>query len=87
MTMYPENTTSPNWDWLIAANLASLNEIVTELVQAGSPDPEFQRLVRDLLRDHSWALGVPFQGEAGNQDGAAARLARKVTEGAESWDR
>lgn len=68
-------------EWLITANLASLNEIVTELA-ATSPDPEFRRQVRDLLRDHSWSLGIEFQGERGDQQEAAQRLARKVNEGA-----
>lgn len=50
---------------VIKANLASLNEIVAELVDAVSDDPEFAQLTRDKLRDHSWALGYEFQGEAG----------------------
>ena len=65
-------------EWLIAANLASLNEVVTELADVVSQDPEFRRLVRDLLRDHSWSLGIEFQGERGDQQEAAQRLARKV---------
>lgn len=77
---------SPSVEWLIAANLASLNEVVTELVAASSPDPEYRRLVRDLLRDHSWSLGIEFQGERGDQQEAAQRLARKVNEVAGSWD-
>ena len=66
-------------EWLIAANLASLNEVITELTNVVSQDPEFRRLVRDLLRDHSWSLGIEFQGERGDQQEAVQRLARKVT--------
>ena len=73
--------------WLIAANLASLNEIVTELAGAASPEPEFRRAVRDLLRDHSWSLGIEFQGERGDQQEAAQRLVRKVNEQGGTRDR
>jgi len=74
-------------EWLIAANLASINEIVSELTATVSPDPDFAELVRTLLRDHSWSLGFEFQGQAGDQQETAERLARKVTENTGSWDR
>lgn len=45
----------------IAANLASLNEIVTELaVQVG--DEAFGELALTTLRNHSFGLGYSFQG-------------------------
>ena len=52
----------------IAANLASLNEIMTEVVAHTSPDGTFIGLVRDTLRNHSWALGFEFQGERVPED-------------------
>jgi hypothetical protein len=55
----------------VGANLASLNEIITEMVARVSPDPAFAALVRDLLREHSWSLGYAFQGE--RNYGAAVR--------------
>jgi hypothetical protein len=48
---------------VIAGNLASLNEILTEITAAVSEDPQFVTLVRDTLRGHSHALGFRFQGE------------------------
>jgi hypothetical protein len=47
----------------LARNLASLNEIVAELVEKASPDPEFIAVTRGILRDHSHSLGYAFQGE------------------------
>lgn len=47
----------------IAANLASLNEIVAEMTAVVSGDPEFIALVRRTLRDHSHALGFKFEGD------------------------
>lgn len=51
----------------IRGNLASLNEIVTEMVQAlsdhGVGDQPFATLVREQLRDASWNLGYQFQGQ------------------------
>ena len=51
----------------VAKNLASLNELVTEMMFAlaehGVGDIEFARMARSTLRDHSWALGFDFQGE------------------------
>jgi hypothetical protein len=56
-----------DWQRAVMANLASLNEIVTELVQASADgtraEPEFAELVRDTLRQHTHALGFRFQGE------------------------
>ena len=49
----------------IRKNLASLNEIMAEMVAAVSPDPEFVTMVRGVLRDHNWELGFEFQGERG----------------------
>ncbi len=76
----PASPPEQTGDWLIAANLASLNEIVTELTSVASRDPEFRDLVRNLLRDHSWSLGVAFQGMHGDQQEAGRRLARQVEE-------
>jgi hypothetical protein len=47
----------------IAANLASLNEIMAELTAVVSDDPRFSALVRETLRDHSHAIGFSFQGD------------------------
>lgn len=47
----------------VTKNLASLNEIVAELVTAISDDPDFIELTRGVLREHSWKLGFSFQGE------------------------
>jgi hypothetical protein len=52
----------------VAANLASLNEIIAELVTAGCDDPGFAQMTRDLLRDHSWSLGFQFQGQQAPAD-------------------
>jgi hypothetical protein len=49
--------------WELAKNLASLNEIVAEMVTATADDHEFAELVRNTLRDHSWAMGFEFQGQ------------------------
>jgi hypothetical protein len=46
----------------VAANLASLNEIVTELaVKLG--DELFGQVARTVLREHTHAIGYHFQGE------------------------
>jgi hypothetical protein len=51
----------------VGANLASLNEIIAEMMQAladhGVGEQEFADLVRVTLRDHSHSLGWAFQGE------------------------
>jgi len=51
------------------ANLASLNEIVAEMMNAlrglGVGDDEFAKLVHVTLRDASWRLGFEFRGERG----------------------
>lgn len=47
----------------ILDNLASLNEIMAELVTFMSPDPEFAAMTVGVLRDHSWRLGYEFQGQ------------------------
>lgn len=47
----------------IAANLASLNEIIAELTAVVSDDPEFAVLVRETLREHSHLIGFSFQGD------------------------
>jgi hypothetical protein len=49
----------------VAANLASLNEIVAEMTARVSGDPEFTTMVRELLRGHSHALGFRFQDDEG----------------------
>jgi hypothetical protein len=48
----------------IKANLASLNEVIGELVGAASADPAYRQMVRDTLRSHSRSLGFTFQEEA-----------------------
>jgi hypothetical protein len=46
------------------AAIASLNEIVIELVdQRAEDEPEFCRMVRETLREHSRQLGFTFQGD------------------------
>lgn len=47
----------------IAANLASLNEIIAELTAVRAVSPGFTALVRETLRDHSHAIGFSFQGD------------------------
>lgn len=58
-------TTIPNIE--IAANLASLNEIIAEVTQAladhGLAETEFAKVTRNTLREHSHALGFEFAGE------------------------
>jgi hypothetical protein len=54
---------SPSQLETISANLASLNEIVMELVDHVSDDPEFRTVVRDVLRQATWNLGFEFQGQ------------------------
>jgi hypothetical protein len=46
----------------LAANLATLNEIMAEMTAVVSDDPDFVGLVRQNLRDHSHAIGFEFQG-------------------------
>jgi hypothetical protein len=50
-----------------AANLASLNEIIAEMVQAmhmgTRPDGDFVALVGEELREHTWSLGYAFRGQ------------------------
>jgi hypothetical protein len=53
---------SPDDLQAIQANLASLNEIMAEVVAKISPEEhEFVDMVRTTLRDHSWAIGFTFQ--------------------------
>jgi hypothetical protein len=61
----------------IGSNLASLNDIVMELVDSIS-DPAFAALVRDTLKAHSHALGYAFQGEH-NHGAAVPRPGSAVT--------
>jgi hypothetical protein len=49
----------------IRANIAGLNEIIAEMAVKVSDDPGFAAMTRELLRDHSHALGFEFQGERG----------------------
>jgi len=44
-------------------NLASLNEIMAEVVKAVSADPSFVTETRSVLRNHSHAIGFEFQGQ------------------------
>lgn len=50
----------------VAANLASLNEVMAELVRAASDhgwtEQSFAEMTRGVLRGHSHALGFEFQG-------------------------
>lgn len=53
---------------LLAANLASLNEVVAELAQARAiteDQQEWADVVCRSLREHSWSLGFEFQGQRG----------------------
>ncbi len=47
----------------IKVNLASLNEIIAEMVFVVGKDQGFNEMVRNTLRDHSWSLGFEFQGQ------------------------
>jgi hypothetical protein len=60
----------------IGSNLASLNDIIVELVDSIS-DPCFAGLVRDILKAHTHALGYAFQGE--HNHGAAVPRPGLVT--------
>ena len=51
----------------VRANLASLNELFTEMTAKVSDDPDFTTLVRELLRKHSHALGFEFMGDGGGE--------------------
>jgi hypothetical protein len=57
---------TPEQQRAVRANLASVNEILTEVVQAladhGWSDPEFAGVVRRQLRQHSHELGYDHQG-------------------------
>jgi len=46
----------------VEANLASLNEIIAEMAAVVSTDPAFLEMTVDVLREHTWALGLQFQG-------------------------
>lgn len=48
----------------VRKNLASLNEIIAEMTAKVSDDPEFTVMTVNILRDHSWALGFKFRGQA-----------------------
>lgn len=51
----------------VAANLASLNEIVAEILlsleRGEAPDPEYVTVAVDVLRRHSHDLGYEFMGD------------------------
>jgi hypothetical protein len=59
----PEARDEENLVDAIAANIATINEVLAELTVVVSDDPEFSALVRETLRDHSHALGFSFQGD------------------------
>jgi hypothetical protein len=63
---------TPEQERALRANLASLNDIITEVVQAladhGWSDPEFAGVVRRQLQQHSHELGYEHQGVAGHPD-------------------
>jgi|SRR5215831_3072485 len=69
----PTSPSDPGWPGPVASNLASLNELVAELVGAladrGISDPEFADMVRRIFRDHSHRLGFEFRGEPFFGDG------------------
>lgn len=46
----------------VTRNLASINEILMEVVDA-TAEPEFAEVVRAMLSGHSWRLGFAFQGQ------------------------
>ena len=52
---------------LVAANLASLNEITAEIAQAlaenGMAEQRWADVVRNSMREHCWSLGFEFQGQ------------------------
>jgi hypothetical protein len=48
----------------LAANLASLNDIMAELTSVVSVDPGFTQMVHDLLKHHNWSLGYEWHGES-----------------------
>jgi hypothetical protein len=47
----------------VKRNLASLNEVIAEMVAKVSDDPKFTAMTRAILRRHSWELGFAFQDE------------------------
>lgn len=53
---------------VIKANLASLNEIVNELISGLSQDPTFVQLAHDTLRDANWLLGYDFNDQKPEAD-------------------
>jgi hypothetical protein len=61
----PAEAKSANDAKAIKANLASLNDIVGELVAKESGSVEFARQVLGTLRSHSFDLGMEFRGERG----------------------
>jgi hypothetical protein len=67
---------------LVAANLASLNELVAEIVDEmtvrGIGDREFADLVTRTLREHTWSLGFEFREQRAysGQVSAPARFGR-----------
>ena len=76
----------------VSANLASLNELITELVRAaadhGWTEPEFADMVRDNLQNHSHALGFSFQGIPPDGDDTATAdffLLWTNTDGIRQW--
>ena len=53
----------------IKANLASLNEIMAEVVRAlPDADAAWRGVVTRLLKNHSWSLGFEFQGQWNEPD-------------------
>jgi hypothetical protein len=60
----------------VIENLASLNELTTEIVAKVAEDAGFARDARNLLRRHSWRLGMLFQGEMGDPDAPAESAGR-----------
>lgn len=63
---------TPEQERVVRANLSSLNDIITEVVQAladhGWSDPEFAGVVARQMRQHSHALGYEHQGVPGHPD-------------------
>jgi hypothetical protein len=84
-------STESDYTDMMLRNLASINEILTEVVQAlvvesnVSADQEFADLVRNTLRDHTYALGFEFQGERPNYAPTLLAGHNKVYEKARNW--
>jgi hypothetical protein len=69
----------------IKENLASLNDIVGELVAKESGSLEFAQQVLTTLRSHSFDLGVEFRGESGPPSCVGSCASPKAVNGRHIW--